>query len=112
MSAALHILSSMATRALLADLAAQWPAPVRVESVGGVDAAKRVAAGERFDAVVLPSAAFPGLVAGGHLAAGSRIDLVRSDVAIAVPSGAPRPSVADEAALSPGMGCSRRRARS
>jgi len=99
MSRELHVLSSMATRALLAELAAQWPAPVRVESVGGVDAAKRVAAGEPFDVVVLASDAIDRLVAAGHLAADSKVDLVRCDVAVAVPSGAPRPSVADEAGL-------------
>ncbi|MET0348479.1 MAG: substrate-binding domain-containing protein [Rhizobacter sp.] len=99
MSGDLHVLSSMATRALLAELAVQWSAPVRVESVGGVDAAKRVAAGEAFDVVVLASDAIDRLVAAGHLAAESKVDLVRCDVAIAVPSGAPRPSVADEAGL-------------
>ena len=56
-SLSLHCISSMATRLLLADLAGQWQqrsgVAVRVESVGGVDAAKRVAAGEAFDLVVL-----------------------------------------------------------
>jgi len=99
MSGELHVLSSMATRALLAELAADWPAPVRVESVGGVDAARRVAAGEPFDVVVLASDAIDRLIAAGHLAAGSKVDLVRCDVAIAVPSGSPRPSVANEAGL-------------
>ena len=39
-------ISSMATRALLAELAAGYRSPVSIESVGGVDAARRVAAGE------------------------------------------------------------------
>lgn len=103
MTAALRVISSMATRALLADLAADWSAqrgePVRVESVGGVDAARRVAAGETFDVVVLASDAIDRLLAAGHLAAGSKVDLVRCEVAIAVPHGAPHPSVADEAGL-------------
>ena len=99
MSGEIHVLSSMATRALLAELAAAGSTPVRVESVGGVDAAKRVAAGETFDVVVLASDAIDRLLAAGHLAAGSKVDLVRCDVAIAVPDGAQRPSVADEAGL-------------
>ena len=54
----IRIISSMATKALLVDLArlfeAQSPAySVQIESVGGVDAAKRVQAGEAFDCVVL-----------------------------------------------------------
>ena len=47
--APLNGISSMATRQLLAELLAQWQAhggqPVAMASVGGVDAAKRVAAG-------------------------------------------------------------------
>ena len=43
-------ISSMATRQLLAELSAQYTAAtgqaVAIEAVGGVDAAKRVAAGE------------------------------------------------------------------
>ena len=92
-----RVISSMATRALLADLAADGSA--RVESVGGVDAARRVAAGEPFDVVVLASDAIDRLLSAGHLVPGSKVDLVRCDVAIAVPESAPRPSVADEAGL-------------
>ncbi len=93
----------MATRALLADLAAAWQArggdAVAMESVGGVDAAKRVAGGESFDVVVLASDAIDKLAAGGHVLAGSRVDLVRSEVAIAVRAGATAPDVSTEEAL-------------
>lgn len=95
-------ISSMATRALLAELTTVWSAsagqPVQIESVGGVDAAKRVAAGEAFDLVILASDAIDRLIAAGHLAPG-RIDLVRSAVAVAVPEGQPVPALANEAAL-------------
>lgn len=93
----------MATRLLLADLAELWQqrggAPVRVESVGGVDAARRVAAGEGFDLVVLAADALARLQASGHVVVGSVADLVQSGVAIAVQAGAPRPDVGSEAAL-------------
>jgi molybdate transport system substrate-binding protein len=93
----------MATRQVLADLAAayerQTGRTVAIESVGGVHAAKRVQAGEPFDVVILASDAIDKLVAGGHAAAGSRVDLVRSGVAVAVPAGAPRPDIASEAAV-------------
>ena len=96
-------ISSMATRLLLAELAAAWEqrsgTAVVVESVGGVDAAKRVQAGEVFDLVVLASDAIERLLASGHVAAGSRIDLVRSDVAVAVKAGAARPDIGSEDAL-------------
>jgi molybdate transport system substrate-binding protein len=99
----ISLISSMATRQVLAELArayaAQSGCEVAQESVGGVDAARRVQAGEAFDAVVLAQDALAKLVASGHVVAGSCVDLVRSPVAIAVRAGAPRPDVASEAAL-------------
>lgn len=102
-SAPLAGISSMATRALLAELLAAWRdqggSAVAMTSIGGVDAAGRVAAGEAFDVVVLASDAIDKLMAAGHLLAGSRVDLVHSAVAVAVPADAPRPDIAEDAAL-------------
>lgn len=100
----LRLISSMATKPLLADLVALYQAQtpgvqMLVESVGGVDAAKRVEAGEAFDGVVLANNAIDKLIAGGHVLAGSRADLVRSGVAVAVPAGSPVPDISTEAAL-------------
>ena len=100
----LAVISSMATKALLTELVAEFQRmhPVRavaLESVGGVDAARRVTAGEALDAVVLGSDAIDQLIASGHVRAGSRVDIVRSGVAIAVRAGAPRPDTGSEAAL-------------
>jgi molybdate transport system substrate-binding protein len=96
-------ISSMATRPVLAELTAlyrgQTGTDVAIESVGGVDAAKRVQAGEAFDVVVLASDAIDKLAASGHVAAGSNVDLVRSGVAVAVRAGGPRPDIGSEDAL-------------
>lgn len=97
-AAALRGISSMATRLLLADLLGSAPSAVQMESVGGVDAAKRVAAGEAFDVVILGSDAIDKLMAAGHTLAG-RVDVVRSGVAVAVRAGAPLPDLSDEAAV-------------
>ena len=103
MAAQISIISSMATKQLLADLVAQFqqgsPHSVSVESVGGVDAAKRVQAGEAFDAVVLASNAIEQLLSAGKLVAGSRVDLVTSGVAVVVRAGAPRPDIGSEEAV-------------
>jgi len=99
----LHLISSMATQALLADLAAQFEVqtgtPVRVESVGGVDAAKRVQAGETFDIVMLASNAIDTLMASRMVHAGSRVDIVHSGVSVAVQAGAAQPDIGSEAAV-------------
>ena len=77
----------------------QGGAALELEAVGGVDAARRVAAGEDFDLVVLASDAIDKLEAAGHVVAGSKADLVRSSVAVAVRAGAARPDIGTAAAL-------------
>lgn len=96
-------ISSMATRLVLAELAEAYQRAsgqrLRIESVGGVDAAKRVAAGEAFDVVILASDAIDKLIASGHVLAGSRVDLVHSGVAVAVRAGAAQPDISSEDAV-------------
>jgi molybdate transport system substrate-binding protein len=103
MSTRLHGISSMAARALLAELAADYQRCLGIglgfESVGGVDAARRVQAGEAFDLVVLAADAVDRLIAAGRVVAGSRTDLVHSGVAVAVRDGAVRPDIATEHAV-------------
>lgn len=103
MTAALQGISSMATRQLLAELVGAYERrgglAARVESVGGVDAAARVQAGEAFDFVVLASDALDKLLAGGHVVAGSKVDLVHSGVAVAVRQGDAKPDISSEDAL-------------
>ncbi|MFO1219151.1 MAG: substrate-binding domain-containing protein [Burkholderiaceae bacterium] len=97
MTEPIRIISSMATRQVLAELIARFEQgsaqKVAVESVGGVDAAKRVRGGEVFDAIVLASNVIDELAREGHVLAGSRSDLVHSGVAVAVREGAPRPDI-------------------
>jgi molybdate transport system substrate-binding protein len=96
----LKLLSSMATRELLAELSAQYERshgqPVVAEASGGVDVAKRVQSGEPVDVVVLASNVIDKLIGEGKLVSASRLDLVTSGVAIAVRAGAARPHIATE----------------
>ena len=93
----------MATRLLLSGLVDGFQQRsglrVAIESVGGLDAAKRVQAGEAFDFVVLASDAIDRLTASGHVQAGSRVDFARSGIAVAVRASAPQPDISTEAAL-------------
>jgi molybdate transport system substrate-binding protein len=102
-SAPIQLISSMATKLLLADLTARYTAKtgvaVNVVSVGGVDAAQRVQAGEAFDAVMLASNAIEQLTAIGRIVPGSCVDVVDSGVAVAVRAGAALPDIGDEAAV-------------
>jgi molybdate transport system substrate-binding protein len=96
-------ISSMATRQLLNELlalyAAQGGCQMVLESVGGVDAAKRVQAGEVFDIVFLASDAIDKLVAAGPLDAASKVNLADSGVALAVKAGAVKPDISSADAV-------------
>lgn len=102
MASPISIISSMATKPLLADLIAQYQqtsaVQVSVEAVGGVDALKRVQAGEAFDAVALAANVIDQLIESGKIN-GRRIDLVKSGVSVAVRAGAPRVDIGSEEAL-------------
>ena len=102
MSNSLKGISSMATRQMLADVIADWHhfgGKVSFESMGGVDAARELLDGARFDVVVLAGDAIDRLIEAGRITSDTKVDLVRSAVAIAVRAGAPRPVVDTHEAL-------------
>ncbi len=92
-------LCSMATRALLRDLASDHGgdggARVEVVAVGGVDAARRVRAGESFDVVVLASPVMAALAGEGFVLPDSLAAVARSGMAAAVRAGLPHPGLRD-----------------
>ena len=96
-------ISSMATRHVLTELGAAYRQrtgqSVAIESVGGVDAARRIRAGEKCDIVVLADEAMRQLEADGCIKSGSRAGFANSAIAVAVKSGARRPSLTDEDSL-------------
>ncbi len=100
-------LSSLATKHVLLALAAQYQndlgTVINVETLGGVDAAKRVAesntSGELIDLIFLGSDAIDKLIAAGHVQQGSRVDWVKSTVAIAVRTGSAKLDINSEAAV-------------
>lgn len=103
MAAQVTGISSMATRQILTELGDAYQKKtgqaVAIESVGGVDAAKRVRAGEAFDVVVLADDAMKQLEAEGFLKPGSRRGFARSAMAIAIRAEARRPDLSSEEAL-------------
>jgi molybdate transport system substrate-binding protein len=103
MTAPLKIMSSMATKELLARICPQFTETsgqaVGTEIAGGVDINKRVRAGEAVDVVMLAANAIDLLIGEGHLVAGSRVDLVKSGIAVAVRAGSARPDIGSEEAV-------------
>ena len=68
-------------------------------SVGGVDAARRVDAGEPFDFVVLAADAIAKLANAGRVDAQSLVGVARSGIAVAIRKVASRPDISTESAL-------------
>jgi molybdate transport system substrate-binding protein len=103
MTQPLKLISSMATRELLAEMVSlyqrQSGQSIISEAAGGVDVAKRVQAGEAVDVVVLAGNAIDKLIADNKLLAGSRVDLVRSGIAVAVKQGSEAPDIQSEDAV-------------
>jgi molybdate transport system substrate-binding protein len=86
-------------RALIGDYQRKGGQTVELVSIGGVEALRRVMDGEQFDLVVLAGDAIERLSQSNRLLPGSRVELVRSSVAAAVPAGAPHPDISSEQAL-------------
>jgi len=64
-----------------------------------VDITKRIKGGETVDLVIMAAPAIDQLIADGKIVAGSRADLARSGVGVAVPRGAPKPDISSAEAL-------------
>ncbi|MFH1603410.1 MAG: substrate-binding domain-containing protein [Pseudomonadota bacterium] len=103
MTTEIKVITSMATRLLLAEMTEAFQqrsgCRVTIEAVGGVDVTKRVQAGEAFDVVIQASAGIDKLIAAGRVQAGSKVDLARSGVAVAVRAGTSKPDISTEEAL-------------
>lgn len=103
MTADISIISSMATKHMLAELVPAFAQTtgkrVAVESIGGADAAKRIRAGEPFDLALLATDAMQTLAKEGHVEAGSLVTFASSPSALAVPAGAPVPAPLDHASI-------------
>jgi molybdate transport system substrate-binding protein len=93
-AAEISVMSSNAFRAAYSQLVPEFEKASGHKVVtifaGGVDVAKRIGAGETVDLVISAGPAIDGFIKDGKLVAGSRVDLAKSGVGVAVPAGAPK----------------------
>jgi molybdate transport system substrate-binding protein len=66
---------------------------------GTLDVTRRIGGGEVVDLVIMPAVNLDKLIADGKLVAGSRVDLAKSGVGVAVRAGQPKPDISSGAAL-------------
>jgi molybdate transport system substrate-binding protein len=67
--------------------------------VGTVDILKRIRTGEIFDLVIVAGASIDELIKDGKIVSGSRVDLAKSGIGVAVRSGTPKPDISSADAL-------------
>ncbi len=102
-AAGLKVLSTQATEEAYKELVPQFEKATghKVTTVftGTLDADKRLASGESYDLLIMSSGSIDGHVKDGKVAAGSRVDLAKSGVAVGVKAGAPKPDISTVEAL-------------
>jgi molybdate transport system substrate-binding protein len=99
----IKVLSSIATREAYLELVPQFERAsghkVSTTWAGTTAIMQRMAAGETYDVVMISSTELGELTRQGKIVSGSRADLAKSGIGIAVRAGAPHPDVSSSAAL-------------
>jgi molybdate transport system substrate-binding protein len=96
-AAEIKVFSSAAPRVIFRELAPDFERKTGhrlvIDYAFAADLKRRIEAGDPFDVAVLPPDMADDLVRRGKLAAGSRVDLGRTGMGVAVRSGAPKPDI-------------------
>jgi molybdate transport system substrate-binding protein len=102
-SAEIKVLSSIATREAYNELVPRFEQAsglkVSTTWAGTTDIMKRMAVGEQHDLIIISSRELDELIKQGKVSAGSRVDLAKSGIGVAVRAGAPRPDISTTEAL-------------
>jgi molybdate transport system substrate-binding protein len=102
-AAEIKVLSTQATEEAYRELAPQFERAsghkISTIFTGTLDVQKRIAAGETYDVIIMAGPAIDDYVKAGKIVAGSRVDLAKSGVGVAVRSGAPKPDISTTEAL-------------
>src|SRR5262249_41142828 len=102
-AAEIKVIASNAVKEAYVELVPQYEKAsgntVTIDWGGTADIAKRVEAGEAADLVIIPSFTIDTLIANKKLVAGSRVDLVKSIIGVAIRPGAPRPDLSSGAGM-------------
>ena len=94
---AIEVLSTQAPQQACRELVAQFEKAtghkVSIDFTGTLNVQKRLAAGESFDLLIMAAPAIDEQISLGRVVAGSRVDLAKSGVGVAVRKGAPKPDI-------------------
>ena len=93
----IRVLSTQAPEQAYRELAPQFEKAsghtVTTVFTGTLDVQKRIAAGEAYDLIIMAGPAIDDFIKSGKIVPGSRVDIARSGVGVAVRAGAPKPDI-------------------
>ena len=102
-AAEIKVLSTQATEQAYRELAPQFEQAsghkVSTIFTGTLDVQKRIAAGESYDIILMAGPAIDDFIKAGKVVPGSRVDIARSGVGVAVKAGAPKPDIGSTEAV-------------
>jgi molybdate transport system substrate-binding protein len=102
-AAEINVLSTQATEEAYKELVPQFEKATghKVTTIftGTLDVQKRLAAGETYDVIIMAGPAIDDYIKSGKIVAGSRADLAKSGIGVAVRAGAPKPDISSTEAL-------------
>jgi molybdate transport system substrate-binding protein len=102
-AAEIKVLSTQATEEAYRELVPQFEKAtghkVTTAFTGTLDANKRLAAGEVYDLLIMSAPSIEEHIKGGKVVPGSRVDLAKSGVGVAVKAGAPKPDISTSEAV-------------
>ena len=102
-AAEIKVLAPGATKEVYLDLVPQFEQSSKHKVMttwsGTADIKKRMAAGEVYDVVIVGAPDIDAFIKQGKMVPGSRIDLMKSGVGVAVRAGAPKPDISSSEAL-------------
>jgi molybdate transport system substrate-binding protein len=102
-AAEIKVLSTQATEQAYRELAPQFEKAsghkLTTIFTGTLDVQKRIAAGEAYDIILMAGPAIDAFIKAGTIVPGSRIDIARSGVGVAVKAGAPKPDISTTEAV-------------
>jgi molybdate transport system substrate-binding protein len=102
-AAEIKVLSTQATEQAYRELAPQFEKAsghkLTTIFTGTLDVQKRIAAGEAYDIILMAGPAIDAFIKAGTIVPGSRVDIARSGVGVAVKAGAPKPDISTTEAV-------------
>ena len=102
-AAEIKVLSTQATEQAYRELAPQFEKAsghkLTTIFTGTLDVQKRIAAGETYDIILMAGPAIDAFIKAGTIVPGSRVDIARSGVGVAVKAGARKPDIGTTAAF-------------